>query len=93
MIAQAGMRRVNGCDRSANSGTGRAEDGDRVEVDGDRRRHCLATWTYLLLNKPVGVVTTMRDPQGRRSVADFVGAPGVFPVGRLGLCDVGCACC
>jgi 23S rRNA pseudouridine2605 synthase len=57
--------------------------GDRVEVDGvvvappDEL-------TYLLLNKPFGVVTTMQDPQRRRSVAEFVAdRPGVFPVGRL----------
>jgi len=50
-------------------------DGKVVEIPGER--------TYLLLNKPVGVVTTMRDPQGRSTVLDFVGRPGVFPVGRL----------
>lgn len=40
--------------------------------------------TYLLLNKPAGVVTTMRDPQGRRTVADLLPARvRVVPVGRL----------
>ncbi len=40
--------------------------------------------TYLLLNKPPGVVTTMRDPQGRRTVADLLPpGPRVVPVGRL----------
>jgi 23S rRNA pseudouridine2605 synthase len=41
--------------------------------------------TYLLMNKPSNVVTTMRDPQGRRTVADLVpkGLPRVVPVGRL----------
>jgi pseudouridine synthase len=59
------------------------EDGDVVEVDGVAVRQP-STRTYLLLNKPLGVVTTMNDPQGRRSVAEFVaGRPGVFPVGRL----------
>ncbi len=40
---------------------------------------------YLALNKPAGVVTTMRDPQGRRTVADLLpeGSAGVVPVGRL----------
>ena len=41
--------------------------------------------TYLLFYKPRGVVTTMKDPEGRKSVADFVKdiPQRVFPVGRL----------
>jgi 23S rRNA pseudouridine2605 synthase len=39
---------------------------------------------YYLLNKPAGVVTTARDPEGRPTVIDLVPkAPRVFPVGRL----------
>lgn len=40
---------------------------------------------YYLFYKPRGVVTTMSDPQNRRSVADFVKdlPERVFPVGRL----------
>ncbi len=58
-------------------------DGDRVEVDGALAELPLER-TYLLLNKPLGVVTTMRDPQGRAAVADFVPASvRVVPVGRL----------
>ncbi len=42
---------------------------------------------YLMLHKPRGVVTTMSDEQGRRSVADLVKDVGVrvYPVGRLDL--------
>ena len=41
---------------------------------------------YLALHKPAGVVTTMRDPQGRRDIREFVpDEPRVFPVGRLDL--------
>jgi 23S rRNA pseudouridine2605 synthase len=58
---------------------------DRVTVDG--REVTLADApVYLALNKPVGVVTTMSDPQGRPTVASLVPAaehPGLFPVGRL----------
>lgn len=58
-------------------------DGDRVEVDGRLVSPGLER-IYLLLNKPLSVVTTMRDPHGRRCIAEFVaGVPGVFPVGRL----------
>ena len=40
---------------------------------------------YYLFYKPRGVVTTMTDPQGRRTVADFAKdlPERVFPVGRL----------
>jgi 23S rRNA pseudouridine2605 synthase len=40
---------------------------------------------YLLMHKPVGVVTTNRDPEGRPIVADLLDdvAARVFPVGRL----------
>ena len=39
---------------------------------------------YYLLNKPVGVVATASDPQGRTTVLDLVPAePRVFSVGRL----------
>jgi 23S rRNA pseudouridine2605 synthase len=39
---------------------------------------------HLLLNKPIGVVTTADDPQGRPTVVGLVPAePRVFPVGRL----------
>lgn len=39
---------------------------------------------YYLVNKPLGVVSTAKDPQGRRTVLDLVPrTPRVFPVGRL----------
>ncbi len=39
----------------------------------------------MLLNKPVGVVTTLADPRGRTTVRDLLGRirQRVFPVGRL----------
>lgn len=42
---------------------------------------------YLLLNKPVGYVTTLSDPQGRPIVTDLLPdiSKRVFPVGRLDL--------
>ncbi len=56
--------------------------GDLVELDG--RPLAPEALAYVLLHKPAGVVTTARDPHGRRTVVDLV-APGVrvVPVGRL----------
>jgi 23S rRNA pseudouridine2605 synthase len=43
-----------------------------------------ATLLYYALNKPVGVISTLSDPQGRRTLRDFLPpGPRVFPVGRL----------
>src|SRR5215208_712634 len=55
---------------------------DVVALDGrPLARQALA---YALLHKPRGVVTTARDPQGRRTVVDLVEHPArVVPVGRL----------
>lgn len=56
---------------------------DRVEVDGARVPLDPAV-RYFALNKPRGVVTTARDPQGRADVTRFYPpGPRVFPVGRL----------
>jgi 23S rRNA pseudouridine2605 synthase len=42
------------------------------------------THVYLALNKPAGVLTTMRDDRGRRTVADLMpDVPGLVPAGRL----------
>jgi pseudouridine synthase len=39
---------------------------------------------YYALNKPAGVVTTMKDPGGRKDIRSFLPeGPRVFPVGRL----------
>jgi 23S rRNA pseudouridine2605 synthase len=56
---------------------------DKVEVDG--RRATAETPVYVLLHKPRGVVSTVSDPEGRRTVLDLLEGVGarVFPVGRL----------
>ena len=55
----------------------------RISVDGKPVKQ--EAKAYYLFYKPRGVVTTMSDPQNRRSIADFVQniPERVFPVGRL----------
>lgn len=56
---------------------------DVIAIDGERI-HVNTDLLYLMLNKPMGVVTTTSDPEGRPTVMDFVPPnPRVFPVGRL----------
>jgi len=56
---------------------------DKVEVDG--KRLVAEPPVYFVLHKPRGVVSTVSDPEGRKTVRSLV--PGiserVFPVGRL----------
>jgi 23S rRNA pseudouridine2605 synthase len=58
-------------------------DTDLVEVDG-APVGVRPGLVHYLVNKPFGVVTTAKDPQGRPTVLDLVPPePRVFPVGRL----------
>jgi 23S rRNA pseudouridine2605 synthase len=83
----AGRVRVNGA--VAILGQTAEPTTDRIEVDGrlvniQRRPEPV----YLLLNKPVGVVSTCFDPQGRSTVLELLPPQlrefeGIHPVGRL----------
>jgi 23S rRNA pseudouridine2605 synthase len=57
---------------------------DEVRVDG-LEVNLDPNVKYYALHKPPGVVTTMRDPQGRPDIRAFLPeeGPRVFPVGRL----------
>lgn len=57
--------------------------GDYIEVDGKPIRE--EKKIYILLNKPVGYLSTVDDPRGRRTVLDLLADVGgrVYPVGRL----------
>ena len=85
-LIAAGSVLVNG-ERPPPSGVLVDPDRDTVTIDGrivkPRTRH-----RYLMLNKPVGVITTARDEAARTTVLDAVGEEGLaghrlFPVGRL----------
>ena len=55
-----------------------------IRVDG-KRLPPISEKVYLVLNKPRGVVSTMSDPEGRRSLGDLVAdrPERLFHVGRL----------
>ena len=57
---------------------------DHIRVDG-KLLHDRQRYTYLLLNKPKGYVTTVSDPEHRPTVMDLLRGVGarVYPVGRL----------
>jgi 23S rRNA pseudouridine2605 synthase len=81
-IIVGGRVRVNG-QVAAELGTTVDPGTDRVEVDG-RVIAPPTGHTYVLLNKPIGVVSTASDPQGRRTVLDLVETDArLYPVGRL----------
>ena len=57
---------------------------DRVQVDGKEVPLAAPKARWYVLNKPAGVMTTKRDPEGRRTVFDYVPeTPGLTYVGRL----------
>jgi 23S rRNA pseudouridine2605 synthase len=58
------------------------EPGDTVVLNGKKLGP--QGTLFILLNKPAGTVTTLKDPHGRKTVMDCVNiGTRVFPVGRL----------
>lgn len=96
-LAQAGLSSRRGADVLIAAGrvTVNGETVTRLGTDVDPARDAVTldglavalppSFTYVLLNKPAGVVVTMSDPQRRRTVAALVSDVGarVVPVGRL----------
>jgi 23S rRNA pseudouridine2605 synthase len=81
-LIQSGAVRVNG---AVVTEPGRAIEPqrDKVEVDG-RPLPGPAPFRYYVLHKPVGVISTLSDPEGRRSLRDLMPpGPRLFSVGRL----------
>ncbi len=67
---------------------------DEIRVDG-KLLAAVQERLYLLLHKPVGYVTTMDDPQKRRTVSDLLAGikVRVYPVGRLDINSSGLLFC
>lgn len=57
---------------------------DKVTVDG-KTVTVTRTKTYIIMNKPLGVLSSASDDRGRKCVVDLVDIEGVrlYPVGRL----------
>lgn len=59
---------------------------DAVKVDGRRLAAPNTIHKYILLNKPANYVSTMHDPEDRRTIVDLIPQrlrSGLVPVGRL----------
>jgi len=81
LLISAGRVTINGT--VATLGDRVDADVDIVEVDGERVI-VDTTLRYLMLNKPRGVVSTTKDPEGRPTVMDLVNLDErLYPVGRL----------
>jgi 23S rRNA pseudouridine2605 synthase len=96
LLAQRGVGARRKCDALIQQGlvrvNGRVERAPGLQVEPERDLVTIegkplapaAVPRYYVLNKPVGVITTLEDPEGRRTVREFL-PPGsrLFPVGRL----------
>lgn len=81
---EAGRVKVNG--KVATMGQKIDPKRDIVEYKGERIKYQNAKrFTYIMLNKPCGYLTTMSDDRGRQCVAELISDVGtrVYPVGRL----------
>jgi 23S rRNA pseudouridine2605 synthase len=59
--------------------------GDQIHLGNKMLKLRLQPKSYFIFNKPVGIVSTLADPQGRTTITAFIGRirERVYPVGRL----------
>lgn len=81
-IVQAGRVTINGVVATLGANV---EENDVVALDGKIIATSEKKEEYYIMNKPKGVVCTVSDDRGRKTVMDFLpeGVGRVFPVGRL----------
>ena len=62
----------------------KVEQGDQVEVEGQKIRKSTKKSIYLVFNKPVGIVCTTDKRAEPENIIDFIKYPArIFPIGRL----------
>jgi 23S rRNA pseudouridine2605 synthase len=82
VLIEQGVVTVDG--RPATVGESVDPERQRVAIRGRPIARPQSQETTLVLNKPAGVITTLRDEHGRKSVASLLpSSPRLFPVGRL----------
>lgn len=81
-MISAGRVKVNGCPASLGADV---QDGDEVSIDDVPLKLEERALEYYVMNKPKGVLCTVSDDRGRKTVMSLLpeGAGRVFPVGRL----------
>ena len=85
----SGNVRVNGIVASLGDKIDPSE--DEITWNGEVIKQNGKSNVYIMLNKPVGYVTTMSDEKGRKTAAELVADCGsrVYPVGRLDMYSEG----
>lgn len=81
-IIAAGRVKINGVTATLGASV---EETDEVMLDGQPIAQTEKKEEYYIMNKPKGVVCTVSDDRGRKTVMDLLpeGVGRVFPVGRL----------
>ena len=87
-LIMTGQVKVNG--KTLQEAGYQVKERDMVMVAGELIQP-VKDYTYILLNKPKGVITSVKDDRGRITVTDILAenpditdeAPRLFPVGRL----------
>lgn len=82
-LIEEGRIKVNG-KSVTQPGTVIDEDNDTVLLDGKKIERVRRS-IYLMLNKPKGCVSTVKDDKGRKTVLDYIDIKDkrLFPIGRL----------
>ena len=81
-IIQAGRVKINGATAQLGADV---QDEDIIMIDDQPLTRQEKKQYYYLMNKPKGVVCTVSDDRGRKTVVDYLPKTGarIFPVGRL----------